>query len=166
MLNGEGLRVVLWTSGCEHHCAGCHNPQTHCVDSGIEFDIEAKDELFRELSKDYVSGVTFSGGDPLHPANIITVANLIDEISELFPTKTIWIYTGYEYETIKLICQFDGLSILEKADVLVDGKYIKEKRDINAQWVGSTNQRVIDLKETREAQRHYKSNEVVVLYGN
>ena len=83
--NGDGLRVVLWLSGCPHHCFNCQNPQTWDENSGIEFDIEAKKELFDELSKDYISGITFSGGDPLHENNIIEVNNIIQEIKKQFP---------------------------------------------------------------------------------
>lgn len=140
MLNGDGLRVTVFLSGCNHCCKGCQNPETHALDSGILFDDNAKNELFDELRKDYVSGVTFSGGDPLHPANIEEVLTLIKEISIEFPTKTIWVYTGYEIEEVeKLKC---GEDLLLNIDVLVAGRYIEELADINAHWVGSTNQKI------------------------
>ena len=87
MLNGDGLRVVLWTSGCNHNCKECHNPITWDIRGGIPFDQAAKDELFEELEKPYVSGVTLSGGDPLHPDNREDISSLIDEICERFPIR-------------------------------------------------------------------------------
>ena len=95
MNNGEGLRVVLWLSGCSHKCRGCQNPQTWDADSGIQFDESAKEELFRELGKDYISGLTLTGGDPLFDCNLEDVLELVNSIRKSFPQKTIWIYTGY-----------------------------------------------------------------------
>lgn len=142
MKNGDGLRVVLWVSGCNHHCKGCHNPQTWDTESGIHFDENAKQELFEELDKDYISGITFSGGDPLMPCNRECVGSLIQEITTKYPTKTIWLYTGYLYEEIK------DLPYIKNIDVLVDGEFKLDLKDNNAHWVGSTNQRVINVKKT------------------
>lgn len=147
MLNGDGLRVVLWVSGCNHNCKGCQNPQTHSPKSGIKFDQSAKDEIFHSLEQDYISGITFSGGDPLHPQNRETIKNLILEIREKFPNKTIWLYTGYKYEDL---CSFDQphiATILNNIDVLVDGPFIEQLKDINYPWAGSTNQHIIRFNE-------------------
>ena len=144
MLNGDGLRVVLWVSGCSHHCLGCHNPQTWDKDGGIEFDNEAKKELFCELEKDYISGITFSGGDPLMCNNRETVGKLIEEIKTKYPSKTIWLYTGFLFDEIK------HLPYIKYVDVLCDGKFELENRDVQTHWVGSTNQRVIDVKKSLE----------------
>ena len=95
MLNGDGLRVVLWTAGCTHKCEGCHNPITWDVQGGLLFDDNAKTEIFHELEKDYISGITFSGGDPLHPANCQAITDLAKELRSRFPQKTIWLYTGF-----------------------------------------------------------------------
>ena len=139
MNNGDGLRVVLFVSGCEHHCEGCHNPITWDKNEGLEFDESAKEEIFAELSKDYISGITFSGGDPLAPYNRDEVISLASEIKNKFPDKTIWIYTGYVWESIK-----DELPDIPKfVDVLVDGPFIKELADADYPWAGSTNQQVI-----------------------
>ena len=89
MLNGDGLRVVLWVAGCEHRCHNCQNPVTWDINGGLEFDDKAKNEIFLELKKDYVSGITMSGGDPLHILNRNTVGELIEEIGEKFPGKKI-----------------------------------------------------------------------------
>lgn len=142
MKNGSGLRVVLWAAGCAHHCKGCQNPITWDPDGGILFDSSAKQEIFEELSKDYVSGITFSGGDPLHPDNIRTVTSLAREIKHLFPDKNIWLYTGYSWEEIM------DLEIIPYIDVLVDGEFILEKRDTSLHWKGSPNQRVINVQES------------------
>ena len=160
MLNGDGLRVVLWLSGCSHHCKGCQNPQTWDINSGIPFDKEAKEELFRELENDYISGITFSGGDPLHENNLDEVLKLICEIKDRFPYKTIWLYSGYSFEECILELgelvhnhnynRFRRQCILKECDVLVDGKYIEELRDVSLHWCGSSNQRVIDIQKSLE----------------
>lgn len=126
MNNGSGLRVVLWLSGCEHKCKGCQNPQTWDVNSGIPFDEKAKEELFRELDKDYISGLTLTGGDPLHPSNLDGVLDIVTKFNKRYRTtqdivsnkdddhnmlneninkirllclnKTIWLYSGYTFE--------------------------------------------------------------------
>ncbi|MDO5397859.1 MAG: anaerobic ribonucleoside-triphosphate reductase activating protein [bacterium] len=144
MLNGDGLRVVLWVAGCEHHCKNCHNPYTWDINGGIPFDSAAKEELFNELKKPYISGITFSGGDPLHIRNRAEIANLIYEIKKDFPDKTIWLYTGYEWEDI---C---NLFYIGKVDVIVDGEYKETMRDTNLCWRGSSNQDVIDVKQSLE----------------
>ena len=143
MLNGDGLRVVLWVSGCSHCCKECHNPITWDANGGLLFDEEAKAELFEELGKDYISGVTLSGGDPLFYSNRADVLALVKEIREKFPEKTIWMYTGFVWETI------EQLEVMDYIDVLVDGEFVVELKDTKLYWRGSSNQRVIDVKATR-----------------
>ena len=145
MLNGDGLRVVLWVAGCSHGCKGCHNPVTWDPNGGLEFDQKAKEEIFSELEKDYISGITFSGGDPLFFSNRSDVLKVIREIKERFPRKTIWLYTGFEWEAIS------ELEVMQYLDVLVDGRFMIEKKDTKLHWKGSANQRVIDVAATREA---------------
>lgn len=142
MKNGDGLRTVLWVSGCDHRCRGCQNPQTWPENSGIPFDQAAHDELFEALSRDYMTGITFSGGDPLYCSNIETVGNLIHEIHEKLPEKTIWLYTGSLFEDIR------RLPFVPLIDVIVDGPYIEDIRDTQLHWKGSKNQRVIDVKRS------------------
>ena len=144
MLNGDGLRVVLWVSGCTHHCVGCQNPITWDPDDGLVFDTKAKNEIFDQLKKDYISGITFSGGDPLHPHNRDTIAALAKEIKEKFPTKTIWLYTGFMWE------QISSLEVIKYTDIVVDGKYVAYLRDTKLHWRGSSNQRIIDVKASVE----------------
>ena len=158
--NGEGLRVVLWLSGCSHKCKGCQNPQTWDADSGIPFDESAKEELFRELDKDYISGLTLTGGDPLFEGNLDDVLDLVTEVNKRYnkaqyigenaqenhdmlnvnanefrlssPRKSIWLYTGYEFNEIFGDNQFEGLGngyckwtkrvdIVSRCNILVDG---------------------------------------------
>lgn len=142
MLNGDGLRVVLWVAGCLHHCKNCQNPITWDPEGGIPFDADAKEEIFEELGKDHISGITFSGGDPLYPDTRTELWTLIQEIKKQYPTKTIWLYTGYLWEEI---CHLELISSL---DVLVDGRFVEELKDNNLPWKGSSNQRVIDVQTT------------------
>lgn len=144
MLNGDGLRVVLWLAGCTHQCRNCQNPVTWDPEGGLVFDEAAKQEIFEELEKDYVSGITFSGGDPLYVGSREDVLELIREIKERYPDKTIWLYTGYLWEEIR------DLELIAYLDVLVDGPFVEELKDNNLPWKGSSNQRVVDVKMTRE----------------
>lgn len=138
MNNGDGIRVVLWLAGCEHHCKNCQNPQTWDRFGGVPFDDDAKSEIFDQLSKPWISGITFSGGDPLAEYNRPEVIALMKEIKDKFPTKTIWCYTGYTLDDLILL-----KVNLEFIDVLVDGEYVDEFRDVTYHWAGSTNQHII-----------------------
>lgn len=142
MLNGDGLRVVLWVAGCAHCCKDCQNPLTWDPNGGLSFDEAAKEELFAQLEKPYISGITFSGGDPLHAANRLDVRNLMKEIRTNYPDKTIWLYTGDVWENIL------HYPLMQYVDVLVDGEFMTELKDAKLLWKGSSNQRVIDVKKT------------------
>lgn len=156
MLNGSGLRVVLWVSGCEHQCYKCQNPQTWDKDSGIKFDTNAWEEILSLLDKPYIEGITYSGGDPLFPNNRSMITSIASEIKELFPNKTQWLYTGYKFEEIK------DLEIMRYIDVLVDGEYIDSKRDILLPFRGSSNQRIIDVPKTLSSE----SGKIFTLYDD
>lgn len=161
-MNGTGLRVCLWCSGCDHHCKNCQNPITWDPNDGAKFDIKAKNEIFNELSKDYISGITLTGGDPLHQKNLESVLDLVNEIRLSYPEKTIWLYSGFTWEQIMYPVVTDDFNperdkflkmrreIVKQCDVLVDGRYEEDKRDVTYHWAGSTNQRVIDVKKTLE----------------
>ena len=142
MLNGDGLRVVLWVAGCNHCCKECQNPITWDPDGGLLFDESAKQEIFEQLDKSYISGITFSGGDPLHPANRVAVRELMEEIKQKYPDKTIWLYTGDSWENIFYY------AMMKYVDVVVDGEFEVELKDVKLRWKGSKNQRVIDVKKT------------------
>ena len=141
MRNGEGLRVVLWLAGCEHHCKNCQNPITWDPDGGVPFGVEAFNELIGYLKKDYISGITFSGGDPLHPNNRIMVLAM-SRMIKTYLGKTVWLYTGYKWERVRY------LRGIEYVDVIVDGPFVEELADVNYHWAGSTNQRVIDVRRS------------------
>lgn len=145
MLNGDGLRVVLWVSGCLHCCRDCQNPITWDPNGGLPFGEAEKKEIFEELDKDYTSGITFSGGDPLHPSNITGITRLAAEIRQKYPHKTIWLYTGSLWEEI---CREE---IVQYLDVLVDGEFEVDKKDLQLRWKGSSNQRVIDVQRTLQS---------------
>lgn len=146
MLNGTGLRVVLWVSGCEMRCPACHNPETHDKDSGILFDKQAEIELLNELKYDYISGITFTGGHPLMECNRPEILRLVKKIKKLYPNKNIWLYTGYTWEEIQDIpsCK----EIVDLIDVLVDGRFVLYLKDTSLHWKGSKNQRVIDVQKS------------------
>ena len=153
--NGQGIRTVLWVSGCSHNCYQCHNPQTHDVNSGILFDNSAMTELLNSLNYEYVKGITFSGGDPLHINNRKTIAEISSKIKELYPNKDQWLYTGYTFEQI--LKSKEMTDVIKYIDVLIDGKFEFAKRDISLKWRGSSNQRIIDVQNSLK-------KEDVVLY--
>lgn len=162
MLNGSGIRVTLWVAGCTHHCKNCQNPITWNSDGGIIFDDKAMNEILEALNHDYISGLTLSGGDPLYPNNRNEILNICKVVKQNFPQKNIWMYTGYTFEEIceqycneriygligGNIIEYTNWEWLEYVDVLVDGPYIEEQRDIMLPFRGSRNQRLIDVKET------------------
>lgn len=149
--NGIGFRTVLWVSGCSHRCDGCHNPETWDGNSGQIFDEAAKQELFDNLDHEYISGATFSGGDPLYWSNRTPIEFLAKEIKEKYPDKTIWLYTGYDWYDIK------DMYLLKFIDVVVDGIYLKYHKDKALPFRGSRNQRLIDVQKSMQ-------NGTVVLY--
>ena len=144
MLNGDGLRVVLWVSGCDHGCPGCQNPLTWDPEDGLVFDESAMAEIYEQLDKSYISGITITGGDPLYHGNREAVAELIRDVREKYPNKTIWLYTGYCWEDISM------LPCISDVDVVVDGRFILAEQNNTLYWKGSRNQRVIDVKKTKE----------------
>ena len=146
--NGLGVRTVLWISGCNIHCKNCHNQSTWDFNSGIPFTEETIQELLYDLSKPYIKGLTLSGGHPLDPHNAPEVLKIVKRVKMVFPNKDIWIYSGYVWENI--IKDETLREILKYTDVLVDGAYIDELRDISLAFRGSSNQRIIDIPKSLE----------------
>lgn len=142
--NGSGIGTVIWLSGCSHHCPGCHNPQTWDDTCGKPFTQEVMREVLNSISNPHVKRVTFSGGDPLYYKNRDSVYDIAVNIKHKYPDKKIWLYTGYLYEDVK------NLPIMNYIDVLVDGKYEEDRRDISLPFCGSTNQRLIDIPQTNK----------------
>lgn len=166
--NGTGVRVVLWCAGCTRKCQGCFNPETWDFDAGKYFDKDAKEYLFEQLAKPYIKGITFSGGHPLEAQNVKDVYNLIVEIKSKFPDKDIWLYTGYTLDILNFTILYKGITpeeiyhnyitnILAMCDIVVDGPYIEEQRDLTLAFRGSSNQRIIDVSET------IKQNKIITI---
>lgn len=150
MLNGEGLRVVLWVSGCSHHCHACQNAMTWNPNDGLVFDDSAKKEIFDELQHDWCSGLTLSGGDPLFLGNRCEISKLVKEVKVKYPNKTIWLYTGYTWDELLNQKEVDSDldTILNNIDVLLDGKFILKLASEKIEYVGSSNQCIIDVKKS------------------
>jgi len=163
IVDGPGLRTVIWTQGCAHHCKGCQNPQTWDFNGGglvsVDDVLEAIDEL------EYQTGITFSGGDPMYQVEAC------DRIAAYCKDKgyNIWVYTGFTYEEVLKLSEKNPtyMDFLKKIDVLVDGRFILEQRDLNLLFRGSRNQRLIDMPKTLESGKvvllnEYEYNEVEV----
>ena len=148
--NGYGVRVALWVSGCDHHCKNCQNPTAWDCKAGQLFTEEDFHKLMNELSLPYYDGLTLTGGDPLYPSNIRNIEYIVTKVKEVFPNKTIWCYTGYNFEEIK------NLNVMKYIDVLVDGEYIDTLRDVTLPFCGSSNQRIIDVAKSLQ------SNQIVL----
>lgn len=145
--NGDGIRVSIWFAGCEHRCPGCHNPETW-EDEGESFD-DYREKLCELVSRPEIQGITLTGGDPLFSKNRKEMRDFIISFKEQFSTKDIWCYTGYVFE--KLLEDETAKELLPYIDVLVDGPYIENLRDVDLHWRGSSNQRVIDVKTSLDS---------------
>ena len=150
--NGTGFRTVLWVSGCTLKCKDCHNKELWDFNYGKLFDAAAKEEIFNSVSKEYIDGLTISGGHPLEIENVFDVLDLVIDFKEKFPNKTIWLYTGFYLSIDDFINEkIPILPLLFKnIDVIVDGRYEESLRDISLPYRGSSNQRIIDVQKTIE----------------
>ena len=140
--NGLGWRVVLWVSGCSHNCLNCQNPQSWDSQAGNKFTDIEKQLILELLKPDYIKGLTLSGGDPLFETNRVDIYKLLKEIKEVYPTKDIWLYTGYKFDEIK------NLSLIKYVDVVIDDIFIDKQKDITLAFKGSTNQKIINVKQS------------------
>jgi anaerobic ribonucleoside-triphosphate reductase activating protein len=148
IVDGEGCRVTLFVSGCRNHCNGCFNPETWNFDYGQTFDAIALNEIIEACKKPYISGLTILGGEPFEVENQPAIADLIRKFKAVLPEKNIWMFTGYIYEKNLRMGQSQYLVgitdyILENTDILVDGPFILEERDLNLKFCGSRNQRLL-----------------------
>lgn len=143
--NGPGIRVSIFVSGCRNRCKGCFNPQTWSFKYGHEFTSETLLELERLLENPNIEGLSILGGDPFEPENIGCVEMICELIWLYHTSKTIWVWTGYSFEDLK------DLNVLNYIDVLVDGRFEEDKKDLRLKWRGSSNQRVIDVQKSLEA---------------
>lgn len=144
--NGEGIRVSLFVSGCTHHCKGCFNPETWDFNYGQKFTEKTISEIINFMSLDYIQGLTVLGGEPFEDQNRPEVLKLIKKVKEVYPQKDIWMYSGYLFEEIQN--KEYGQEILSEIDILVDGEFVKERKNLKLKFRGSDNQRIIDVKKT------------------
>ena len=141
VLNGTGVRCVLWCSGCTHKCQGCFSKESWKFCNGLPFSQEMQDKIITDLEPDYISGLTLSGGDSMHPRNAIDLIPFVKRAKEELPSKNIWCYTGYVLEDL-----FDNeiqKELLSLVDVLVDGPFVQELADSSLKFMGSSNQRIL-----------------------
>lgn len=153
--NGEGMRVSVFVSGCRNHCKGCFQPQTWDFNYGREYTPEIEQFIIDELSKSYYDGITILGGDPMEPENQEPVLRLLRRIKKELPDKNVWAYTGYVYDRdlVPGGKRFvDGVTreLLESIDILIDGRFVEELKNLMLNFRGSSNQRIIKMKETLE----------------
>ena len=150
--NGPGVRVSLFVSGCTHHCEGCFNPETWDFQYGTPYTAETELEILEALEPDYIRGLSLLGGEPLEPEHQAALLPLLRRFSRLYPDKTIWCYTGYTFETDLLdrMCNEWEYTkeLLSYIDVLVDGEFIDEQKDLSLRFKGSRNQRIIDVPKS------------------
>ena len=153
--NGEGMRVSVFVSGCRNHCKGCFQSQTWDFNYGREYTPEIEQFIIDELSKSYYDGITILGGDPMEPENQEPVLRLLRRIKKELPDKNVWAYTGYVYDRdlVPGGKRFvDGVTreLLESIDILIDGRFVEELKNLMLNFRGSSNQRIIKMKETLE----------------
>ena len=146
--NGEGVRVTLFVSGCTNHCEHCFQPQTWDFGYGQPFTAETEEQLLAMLRPGYINGLTLLGGEPMEPENRGTVLSLVKTVRLRYPQKDIWCYTGYHYENDLLGGPEEVTQLLSLIDVLVDGEFIEEQKNLRLAFRGSENQRLIDVQES------------------
>lgn len=159
--DGTGVRVSLYVSGCHFHCKGCHNKEAWDFNFGKEYTEETEKYILDLLNRDYIAGLSILGGEPLEPSNQKVLADLVEKVKQRYPNKTIWCYTGYDFEKNvlgEMYKKFDYTSkFLKNIDVMVDGEFVEEKKLVDLRFRGSTNQRKVDVQDS------LKNNQLVQL---
>lgn len=152
--NGYGVRVSLFVSGCTNACKGCFQPETWDFQYGEPFTEETENKIIDMLDKEYIDGITLLGGDPFEPKNQVALVSFLRRIKRELPSKNIWAFTGFTLEELKTEGEYSRTDVtdemLNMVDVLIDGRFIEEKKDIRLQFCGSQNQRLIDMNLTRK----------------
>lgn len=151
-INGKGFGVSLYTQGCPYHCPGCFNPDTWDFNKGKNWTQETEDYIIELLKPKYIKRLTILGGEPLIERNIKPLTALLRRVKAIYPEKSIWLYTGGNFESESVRCD----NLIEQVDILIDGQFKKDLRDITLKWKGSSNQRVIDVQES------LKQGEVII----
>lgn len=155
--NGPGVRVSLFVSGCTHRCKGCFNEEAWDFQFGKPFTQEVQEQLLSSLDHDYIEGLTLLGGEPMEPSNQEALLPFIRAVRERLPQKTIWCFTGYDFEKDILGRMMEASSVTRELiplfDVMVDGKFVAEKKNLSLKFRGSENQRVLNVKKSLEEGR-------------
>ncbi len=150
--NGEGVRTSLFVSGCTHHCKNCFNPETWDFCYGKIFDQSIIDEILQSLNHEYINGLTLLGGEPMEKANQMSLLPLVKQVKKQYPNKTVWCYTGYLFDKDlkkegKVFTEWTD-ELLKYIDVIVDGEFVEDLKDITLRFKGSANQRIIDVQKS------------------
>lgn len=148
--NGPGVRVSVFVQGCTFNCKNCFNPETHDFKGGKEFTTEEMERIINLCSKEFIRGLSILGGEPLHPKNLEGTTMIAEYFKYKLPEKDLWVWTGFKYEDLK------DSKIMEYIDVLVDGQFEEELKDMRLKYSGSSNQRVIDIQKTRRYNKIYE----------
>ena len=150
--NGEGVRISVFVSGCNHHCKGCFNQCAWDFNYGKEFSEKEEQQIIEYMNHDYISGLSLLGGEPLEPKNQEGLLPLVKKVKEKFPDKNIWCYTGFDFEkdVVGKMAKNNETTreLLKYIDVIVDGKFEEDKRDLKLQFRGSSNQKIVDVKKS------------------
>ena len=153
--NGTGVRVSLFVSGCTHHCRGCFNSEAWSFDFGKEYTNETEQEIIEALRPDYIKGLSLLGGEPFEKQNLPVLLELVKKVRETYPSKTIWTYSGYTFEDDILEkmsrSRSEVLPFLRNTDILVDGEFDENKKNLSLKFRGSENQRIIDVRKSLES---------------
>lgn len=155
--NGPGVRVSLFVSGCTHRCKGCFNEEAWDFSYGEKFTSAEEEKILQAMKPEYIKGFSLLGGEPFEPSNQKVLCELLPKIKEKYPQKDIWCYTGYDFEKDLIsgrLCDREiTMKMLECIDILVDGKFIEEKKNLRLRFKGSENQRIIDVKQSLKEKR-------------
>ncbi|MBD8923848.1 anaerobic ribonucleoside-triphosphate reductase activating protein [bacterium] len=150
--NGEGVRVSVFVSGCNHHCKGCFNQCAWDFNYGKEFSEKEEQQIIEYMNHDYISGLSLLGGEPLEPKNQEGLLPLVKKVKEKFPNKNIWCYTGFDFEkdVVGKMAKNNETTreLLKYIDIIVDGKFEEDKKDLKLQFRGSSNQKIVDVKKS------------------
>ncbi len=155
--NGEGVRTTLFVSGCRNGCKNCFNRETWAFDYGEPFDEEVAEDILSTFENDFIAGLTLLGGEPMEPENQKALLPFVREFKKRYPNKTLWLYTGNTLEELTagvgkhFKCTEETAELLSYVDILVDGRFVEEKKSLGLRFRGSSNQRVIDMNKTRAA---------------
>lgn len=161
--NGEGVRVSVFVSGCNHHCKGCFNQCAWDFNYGKEFSEKEEQQIIDYMNHDYISGLSLLGGEPLEPRNQEGLLPLVKKVKEKFPNKNIWCYTGFDFEkdVVGKMAKDNETTreLLKYIDVIVDGKFEEDKRDLKLQFRGSSNQKIVEVKKSLQTGKVIKENQ-------